>query len=158
MIVMVNADTLGVTEYSLGVGIIDLVNDDGALVGVSDEALVSISGDPAEADWPAESPVQWSMATGLMDLSSNRSKRCERAYLTCSLENDADVSVLADVEGSRRTATRRAHKTGGSKPRNLTVKLPGGIQGVSWGFGLSGSGRAIIDAFSVVPSGTTIKG
>jgi hypothetical protein len=123
---VVNADTLGATQYTdMPFG--SLASFNGKTYGIMETGLYVLSGDD-----DAGNPITARFRTGFLDLGSPNYKRLLRGYLYLKADEDVILKTITDHYGERRAIWYRLLAKPSEHLETRRVKLGRGIQARSW--------------------------
>lgn len=123
---VVNADTLGATQYTdMPFG--SLASFNGKTYGIMETGLYVLSGDDDDGN-----PITARFRTGFLDLGSPNYKRLLRGYLYLKADEDVILKTITDHYGERRAIWYRLLAKPSDHLETRRVKLGRGIQARSW--------------------------
>ena len=123
---VVNADTLGATQYTdMPFG--SLASFNGKTYGIMETGLYVLGGDD-----DAGNPITARFRTGFLDLGSPNYKRLLRGYLYLKADEDVILKTITDHYGERRAIWYRLLAKPSEHLETRRVKLGRGIQARSW--------------------------
>lgn len=126
MIAIVNAKTLGVSEYALSP--VDVVAHDGKLFLVDADAL-RVFGQEQDAD---EEGVLGYVETGDLDLDQQASLSFREARLGLLAEGAMELNLTAHQNGGQKAVDYPVPVRAGVKSQDRVVRLGRGVVGNAW--------------------------
>lgn len=131
MIAVINARTLGVTEYDLDWS--DVIDEDGVVKGLGADGIYAL----AEDGDLTPSPM---VETGRMDFGATTPKTAERAYVLAQGDDDLALTVIADGPAGAVEVAYQLPARALDGQTERTVRLGRGLEGQRIGLRLEPAG------------------
>lgn len=123
MIVVVNLNTGGVTEY--GLAWTDLAVQSGVVYGLSAAGIEALDED-------GDTPGDWVLETGEMALAPGVSASLRELYLSVTADGPLLLTATGDQDGGERAVAYNVPALTGTKARDWPVRLAHGVFANAW--------------------------
>lgn len=129
---VLNADSLGVTEYT-NFPLDSLADTPRGTFGLTSTGLYELTGDTDDGV-----PIEALLRTGDLAFSTSAHKRVDRAYLYLTSTDDVYLKTISTYRGQRKEAWYRVnYRADADDGQTRRVRLGKGLRGTTWAFELS---------------------